>query len=98
MAFSVGEFDYLHKRSKHPHFSKTIHAKKHPLCRGYPLVQYRSIYRLIEDFLTEASEGSGESVKYRSGDPILGKNFFFPVSICQTTRAPSVPPKSTKLC
>lgn len=43
-------------------------------------------------FLTEESEGSGESMKYRSGDPILGKNFFFPVSNCHTTRTPSFPP------
>lgn len=47
---------------------------------------------LIENLLTEESEGSEESVKYRSGDPILGKNFFFPVSSCQTTRTPSTPP------
>lgn len=47
---------------------------------------------LIENLLTEESEGSRESVKYRSGDPILGKNFFFPVSSCQTTRTPSTPP------
>lgn len=45
-----------------------------------------------EIFLTDESVGSGESVKHRSGDPIRGKNFFFPVSSCQTTRTPSFPP------
>lgn len=31
-------------------------------------------------------------MKYKRGDPSRGLNFFFPVSICQTTITPSFPP------
>jgi hypothetical protein len=56
----------------------------------YAKILHPSILKVI---LTVESDGSRESVKYRSGDPILGKNFFFPVSSCQSTRTPSIPPE-----
>lgn len=50
-------------------------------------------HSMLNAILTAESVGSRESVKYISGDPILGKNFFFPVSSCQSTRTPSFPPE-----
>lgn len=56
----------------------------------YAKILHHSMLNVI---LTAESVGSRESVKYISGDPILGKNFFFPVSSCQSTRTPSFPPE-----
>lgn len=57
------------------------------------IIKQNQVIKNIEKFLTQERFGSGDSMKYMSGDPRRGLNFFFPVSSCQTTMTPSFPPE-----
>lgn len=63
--------------------------RTHPIEAGQ--VVEKELFKSLK-VLTDDNEGSGELIKYRRGDPIRGRNFFFPESNCQTTKTPSLPP------